>query len=147
MVMKACSGQTSGVSFIKSRSGSPPHAAPLLTITSPSTLHVFPKAHATCAAAPGSYCASLVGVLGVDLLAGELLVRLAHAVGLCVSLANRTRCANQMEATHDLLAHAAVARDFLALRAAEFLRAGFERLVDVVFLASVVVRVVHAGGF
>jgi hypothetical protein len=47
---------------------------------------------------------------------------------------------------HNLLAHAAVACDLLALRAAEFVGDAFEGLVDVVFLAGVVVGVVHDGG-
>ena len=48
--------------------------------------------------------------------------------------------------TYNLLAHRTIIRDFLTLRAAELLRAGCERLVEVVLLATgsgVVVWVVH----
>jgi hypothetical protein len=53
---------------------------------------------------------------------------------------------HKKETTYNLLAHRAITRDFLALRAAKFLRASRERLVEVVLLSTcsrVVVWVVH----
>lgn len=61
---------------------------------------------------------------------------------------NPAREDNWKGGTYDLLAHPAIIRDFLALRAAKLLRAGCERLVEIVLLATgsgVVVRVVHLG--
>lgn len=65
---------------------------------------------------------ALVGDLRVDLLARDLLVHLAHAVGL--SNVSKIRMRGVIANTHNLLARRAIPRDFLALRAAEFLRAG-----------------------
>lgn len=48
---------------------------------------------------------------------------------------------------HNLLAHAAIVRDFLSLRTSELLRAGGKGLVDVVLLTSTlrIIVVVHCG--
>jgi hypothetical protein len=84
----------------------------------------------------------LVRDLGADLLASHLLEDLADSVGLSQLLVNV--CANRVECqTYNFLAGSAISRDFLALRAAEFLCAHAEGFVEVIGLSAGLVVGIH----
>jgi hypothetical protein len=83
----------------------------------------------------------LIGDLGIDLLSGHFLVDLAHAVGL-LSVSDWQRKGSTCRwsvnesLTYDLLAHAAISRDFLSVCATKLLRASFKGLIKSILVSG-----------